>query len=168
MSVLLADARQQVSTSRVHRHYLNSQCHVNTRRGSRLRRTRCEPPRSHPTPSPQPPKREKERDRKKCVHQEGTAADPVETVLIFLSDATWWINLSAISICYYIIIIINTALRVRSHTEQMTLKIRPFLRLQNLLKFLIPRSFRRISRPWSPISRYPGPAGELRGPQTPH
>ena len=85
---------------------------------------------------------------------------------IFLSDATWWINLSATSISYFIIRIIHTA--VRSHTEQMTLKVRPFLRLYNLLKFIIPRSCRGISPPGSPTSRYPGPAGDLSGPQTPH
>ena len=53
---------------------------------------------------------------------------------------------------------------LRSHTEQKSPNIQPFLRLHYLLKFLILMSFRGASPPRAPTGRCPGPAG---GPQTP-
>ena len=55
---------------------------------------------------------------------------------------------------------------LRSHTEEKTPKIQPFLRFHYmyLLKFLILMSFRGAS---PPTGRCPGPAGDLGGPQTP-
>ena len=56
---------------------------------------------------------------------------------------------------------------LRSHTEQKTPKIQPFLRFHYLLKFLILMSFRGAAPPGPPTGRCPGPAGDLGDPQTP-
>ena len=100
---------------------INSQCHINTKRGSRWRRIQCERPRTKPTPTPnpQPPKRKRDRRREKDEREgeirslrgndcrsSGTGYN------IFLSDATWWINLSAIFICYFKIRFLKTAITV--------------------------------------------------------
>ena len=57
---------------------------------------------------------------------------------------------------------------LRSHTEQKTPKIQPFLRFHYLLKFLILMSFRGAKPPGAPPPGAAlGPPGTLAVPKTP-